>query len=103
MRQASSALSGGKDRERAIEARYSSDFIKLGRRTLITARDFRKKSRKHEPKHFIFAGTSPGLLERPLLYMVVVENDEVYGNDFFKANECSGLFRRTVGFQRLQR
>ena len=26
-------------------------------------------------------------LERPLLYMVVVRNDESYGNDFFKANE----------------
>jgi hypothetical protein len=26
-------------------------------------------------------------LARPLLYMVVVGNDESYGNDFFKANE----------------
>jgi hypothetical protein len=26
-------------------------------------------------------------LERPLLYMLVVGNDESYGNDFFKANE----------------
>jgi hypothetical protein len=26
-------------------------------------------------------------LERPLLYMMVVGNDESYGNDFFKANE----------------
>jgi hypothetical protein len=82
-------VTGRNNREHDIAVRYSSryDFIQVEFHTLITTRNFTKKSWNYEPTNLFSPELHQDSLERPLLYMVVVGNDESYGNDFFKANE----------------